>query len=341
MSPNQLMHRAIELAHANLGNVSPRPSVGALIVKNNKLIAESVTQENGNHAEYEAIHKASDCTNATLVVTLEPCVTHKPSCADIIIKSGIKKVIIGTLDMNPLIHGKGIKKLKAAGINVTLLNLPEARKVHEFFFHWIITKKPFVTIKAALTKNGFMTWGDGKRKKITNEEADKHDHLLRKQHDTILVGVNTIIKDDPQLTNRSGFGKHPLKVILDSELKTPIDAKIFDEGKTIIYCIIKPNKKYPSCCEIVRVKEKQNQVDIDEVLSDLGNRNITSLLVEGGSTVIASFINQKKANKCIFFVAEKEVKAGQSFFPLLKERLKLKDISAQKQGNAIAIEGYF
>jgi len=335
------MQHALKLAHTNLGNVSPRPSIGALIVKNNKIIAEGVTQENGNHAEYEAIHKAGDCTDATLIVTLEPCITHKPSCADIIIKSGIKRVIIGTLDINPLIYKKGIKRLKAAGIKVTLLNLPEAKKVHEFFFHWIITKKPFVTIKAALTKDGFMTWGNGKSKKITDEEATKKVHELRKQHDAILVGVNTILKDNPQLTNRSGKGKHPLKVILDSGLKTPIDAKIFDEGKTLIYCTIKPTKKYPPCCEVVRVKENNSLVDIDDVLSDLGKRNISSILVEGGSSVIASFINQKKANKCIFFVSEKEVKTGQSFFPLLKERLNLKDISAQKRGNAIIIEGYF
>src|SRR3989344_1010297 len=143
MSLNQLMQHALKLAHTNLGNVSPRPSVGALIVKNNKIIAEGVTQENGNHAECEAIQNAGNCKDATLYVTLEPCVHKHDSCTDKITTAKISHVVIGTTDLNPLVNGKGIKKLQSAGIKVTLLNLQEAKSAHEFFFHWIQTKKPF------------------------------------------------------------------------------------------------------------------------------------------------------------------------------------------------------
>ena len=346
--PNQFLSNALHIAYSNLGSVSQNPSVGAVIVKNNVIIAEGVTQPLGqDHAEIAAIKKCTPAqlNGATLYVTLEPCChsnKRTPPCTTKIIESKFKEVIIGIIDKNPNVNGKGIEALRAAGIKTTLLNDKKCEKLHEFFFHWITTQRPFITIKAALTKNGMMMWGNGKNKKITDKIADKKVHELRKQHDAILVGINTIIKDNPQLTNRSGTGKNPIKIILDGNLKTPLDAKIFNEGKTIIYYMKAGKNRIAELskkCEVVKVSGSNHQVNLNDVLIDLGKRSISSVLVEGGPTTIASFINQRLANKCIFFIAEKEVN-GTSFFSLLEKSLSLKDITAHKCGNSIMIEGY-
>lgn len=348
----RFMLRALELADSQLGDVSPNPSVGAVIVKDGKIIAEGVTQKPGSdHAEIVALKKCSDARGATLYVTLEPCShTNKrtPPCTDTIIKAGIKKVVVGVVDENPSVHGNGIKKLKEAGVDVTAGILEEeARRMHEFFFHWIKTKKPFVTLKCAMTMDGKMTWGDGKGKQVTGKAAQRHAHELRKTHDAVLVGVGTIIKDDPRLTCRLAKGRNPIRVVLDSTLRVPSNARVFDEdGKTLVFCTKNPEKKKKELlekkCEVIVAKETDGRVDIDDVLRLLGKRDVTSVLVEGGIEVAAAFLSEKKVNKACFFVAPFERPDGIGFFTRLKEKdLRLMDICAYHYGEDIMIGGIY
>ena len=378
MNSSNFIQRALELGYSNLGNVSPNPSVGVVIVKNNQIIAEGITQPPGSdHAEINAIKKCTkeQLNGASLYLTLEPCChTNKrtPPCTVKLIKSGIKEVIIGTTDKNPAVAHNGINTLNSAGIKTTLLNDKSCEKLHEFFFHWITTKRPFVTIKAALTKNYFMTWGDGIRKKITDETASAKVHELRRQHDAILIGINTLLKDDPQLNVRLVTGRNPLKIVLDSILQTPLNARIFNDGKTIIYCSAKADKnklnELSTKCDIVQVPESNNRLNLSDVLIDLGKRHITSVLVEGGVQVIESFIKQNLANKCIFFITNETPADGKGYIgekinyhnnlayipaeftnldPNIKFRsyipvnqLKLKGKTTQIIGNSTMIEGY-
>ena len=347
------MKHALELAYSHLGNVSPNPSVGAVIVKNRKVIGDGVTQpegKGGNHAEVEAIHAAVNAQGATLYTTLEPCShTNKktPPCTNAIINAGIKKVVIGTKDHNQYVDGKGIEQLKQAGIEVITGVLErEAQKCHEFFFKWITTGKPFVTIKTAMTLDGSVTWGDGVRKKITGNESDKAAHLLRKQYDAILVGVHTALKDDPELTTRLVEGKNPVKIVLDSELKIPLDAALLrQQGKTIVFCLPqadeKKKKRLGKLCEIIVAREKYGMIDGEFVLEELGRRNITSLLIEGGAKVISSFLNDQLVDKGVFFIAPFTVKKGKSFFELLKGKVIIKrELSVYKEGEDLMVEGY-
>ncbi len=344
----QFMKRALQLAYSNLGNVSPNPSVGAVIVKNRKLIGEGVTRS-GNHAEVEALRNAGDAQGATLYTTLEPC-SHSdkktPPCIEAIITAKVKKVVIGTIDRNPKVNGQGIEALKKAGIDViTGVMEKEAQKCHEFFFTWITTGKPFVTIKAAMTLDGSVTWGDGVRKKITGNEADRAAHLLRKQYDAILVGVHTVLKDNPELTTRLVEGKSPVKVVLDSQLNMSLDAAVVQEGNTIIFCLKNADKekkqKLKAVCDVVEANEKYGMVDAEEVLSELGKSGITSLLIEGGAKVISTFLNDKLVNKGVFFIAPFTVKKGKSFFELLKGKVIIrKDLSIYKEGEDLMVEGY-
>jgi len=347
MNTNSFIQRALELGYSNLGNVSPNPSVGAVLVKDNKIIAEGVTQPpGGDHAEINAIKKCTrdQLKDSILYVTLEPCShTNKrtPPCTLKLIESDIKHIIIGTTDKNPAVAHSGINALNSAGIKTTLLNDKSCEKLHEFFFQWITTKRPFVTIKAAVTPQGYITWGDGIKKKLTDETASTKVHELRKQHDAILVGINTILKDDPQLNIRLVNGRSPIKIILDSKLQTPIKSRVFNDGKTIIYCDETPDnnlkaKALSTKCEVVQI----NPTNLNDVLTDLGKRNITSVLVEGGAQIINSFITQKQANKCIFFIVDMQVENGYGLNNFKETLLNLKNRTTSRCGNALVVEGY-
>ncbi|MDD9953280.1 MAG: bifunctional diaminohydroxyphosphoribosylaminopyrimidine deaminase/5-amino-6-(5-phosphoribosylamino)uracil reductase RibD [Candidatus Woesearchaeota archaeon] len=315
MSDDAFMKRALELARDNLGNTGGKPSVGAVLTQKNEIVAEGVTQENGEHAEVNVLGKAS---GDTLYVTLEPC-CHKGDtgpCTGAIINAGTKRVVIATQDQNPKVNGKGIQQLKEQGIEVTYGVLEsEAKRLYVPFFHWITTGKPFVTVKAALTLDGSMTWGDEKRKWITGEEAKKHSHTLRKEHDAILVGSETVLKDDPELTTRYVKGKNPLKIVLDRRGRVPKEAKVYNEGDTLIWTDT-----------------------ISSLVEWLSEKNITSVLVEGGPTVIASFMNEGFANKLMLYVGSKK-ENGRGFFELLKKKPTILDMRVQQFGKDVLLEG--
>jgi diaminohydroxyphosphoribosylaminopyrimidine deaminase / 5-amino-6-(5-phosphoribosylamino)uracil reductase len=351
MNNKSFMKRALELAYLQLGNVSPNPAVGAVVVKGGKIISEGVTQKpGGDHAEVVALKSAGELAKgATLYVTLEPCchVDKKTGpCTDAIIAAGVAKVVIGARDVNPEVSGKGIGALKDAGIEVVEGVLEaECRKCHEFFFKWIATKKPHVTIKAAMTRDGKMTWEDGIRKKITGEDALELAHVLRKRNDAILVGINTVLKDNPQLTCRFVEGKNPVRVILDSTLRISPEANVFkEEGRTIVFCLggdLEKKTVLEEVAEIIVVPEVEGKVDLDSVLEELGKRELTSLLVEGGIATIASFVKQKKVDKFGLFFAPFEKPEGRGFIEHLKEKVLMENhLTANMLGDDMFIEGY-
>lgn len=353
------MKIALELAAKGCGNVCPNPMVGAVIVKNDKIIGQGYHKKCGDfHAEVNAFNNATeDVRGATMYVTLEPC-SHQgktPPCADKIIEKGISKVVIGSLDPNPLVSGKGVKKLLDAGIEVEVGVLKnECLKLNEVFMKYIVSKEPFVVLKAAMSLDGKIATSSGESKWITGEEARKNVHRLRSNLSAIMVGVNTVIKDDPELTSRIENGINPVRIIVDSNLRTPSDSKIIktaDKVKTIIATVSDDSKKaevYTKAgVNIIKVKKKNKRVDLKELMIKLGQQNIDSILLEGGSELNFSALEQGIVDKVQFYIAPKIIGGINAKGPVggigiakLSEAYKIENIVAQKIGDDILIEGY-
>lgn len=326
------MERALELARRRKGLTHPNPTVGCVIVKNGKIVGEGYHYKAGYpHAEVEALKRAGkEAEGATVYVTLEPCSHYgrTPPCSLALIQAKVKKVVIATTDPNPLVAGRGIEMLKKAGIEVTVGVLEkEAKKLNEDFFYWITHKKPFVVLKVAQTLDGFIATKEGKSKWITSEESRKDVHLLRCQSDAILVGIGTILKDNPELTVRYiDCEKKPLRVVLDKELKTPLDAKVCDTTKapTLIYTASEDGAKIEALTskgvEVVKAPLKGNFLDLDFILNDLGRREIVQLMVEGGATVFGSFFKEKKFQKLVTYIAPKVFGKGLKPFKGFEEK---------------------
>ncbi|MEN1969241.1 bifunctional diaminohydroxyphosphoribosylaminopyrimidine deaminase/5-amino-6-(5-phosphoribosylamino)uracil reductase RibD [Lentibacillus sp. N15] len=315
MNDKDYMELALKLATAVLGQTSPNPPVGAVVVKDDVIVGFGAHLKAGEaHAEVYALDMAGEKANgATIFVTLEPCShTGKTSpCADYIIAKGIHRVVVAVADPNKKVSGRGIAKLRSAGITVEVGMLQaEAEQVNRVFFHYITTGMPYVTLKAATSLDGKTATVTGESKWITGEEARLDGHRYRHYHDAILVGVNTILADNPRLTTRIGDGgKNPIRVVLDTMLKTPLDAKVVTDkqAKTIIFT----SKDVPG--ERLKLFQKQEQVTvipiehqqvhIEDVLRYLGKKRITSLLVEGGAKVNGSFLAAKKIDQFIIYMA--------------------------------------
>lgn len=321
------MKLAISLARATSGQTSPNPAVGAVLIKDGCLLSTGVHLEVGTpHAEVHAISAAGPTANgATLYVTLEPCSHYgkTPPCAEAIINSGIQKVFVACLDPNPLVAGRGIELLKKAGITVEVgLCEEEALLLNEKFFHFIKTNTPFVTIKAAVTLDGKTATKTGDSKWITSEAARRDVHTLRHENDAILVGINTVLLDNPFLTTRRPQGgKNPIRVILDSHLKIPLQANILQDklAKMIIFtgnCIDQTKKNQIESFGAEVISFSSPSIDIEEVLNVLGERKIMSLLVEGGSEVHASFIKNKLFQQMIVYIAPKVI-GGRESIPFI------------------------
>ena len=297
------MLQALALAKKGCATVSPNPMVGAIIVKNNEIMGQGFHQRAGEpHAEVFALREAGgDAKGATLYVTLEPCChTGKtPPCTNAIIQSGIQKVMIACLDPNPLVAGKGIAALEAAGIAVSVgCCETQARALNKIFFHFIQHKKPFVMAKWAMSLDGKTITSINDSRKISGEAAHKHCHQLRHQADAIVVGANTVLRDDPQLTVRffDDMQKKPVRVILCGHTPFSADLNIFQDGKTMLVVTEKNNALFTppvsENVELLIVPEKNNRADIAVLLDLLGKRNITSVLVEGGMTVLQDFFQK-------------------------------------------------
>jgi diaminohydroxyphosphoribosylaminopyrimidine deaminase/5-amino-6-(5-phosphoribosylamino)uracil reductase len=302
--------------------------VGAVLVKNGKIIGRGWHRKAGMpHAEIEAFRDAQKRRNnprgATLFVTLEPCCTHgrTPPCTEAIIAAGIKRVVIGATDPNPNHAGKGFKILRCAGIEVIHgILADECERLNEAFNHWIVRRTPFVTVKAAMTLDGKIATASGESKWITGEKARAHGQKLRQGSDAILVGVNTILADNPSLTARSqksgvrnpNINSRLRRIILDSRARTPLTAKVVSDEfaalTTIVVSKNAPKNRVAALAKRVKVivaPLKKSAIDLRWLLKKLGAENVTSLLVEGGGEVNASFLLGGLAQRVAFFCAPK------------------------------------
>lgn len=361
----RFMRLALELAEKGKGLTSPNPCVGTVIVKDGKVIGKGYHRKAGMpHAEIYALRQAGkNARGATLYVTLEPCRHYgrTPPCADAIISSGIKRIVAAMKDPNPLNNGRGFDVLRKNGIKVESGVLEaEARRLNEAFIKFITTKLPFVTVKIAQSIDGKIATYTGDSKWITSKEARVFSHRLRSEADAIMVGVKTIIKDDPFLSVRdevkSGrLRKQPVKIILDSKLHTPTTARIFSKGssgKVIIATTKRASKNKMEAlkrkgAEISIVKSKDGKVDIKSLLKVLGEKELTHILIEGGGETIASALEAKAVDKVYFFIAPKIIggrQAPTSVEGLGADRInrviKLRDVKYEEVGEDFLVEGY-
>jgi diaminohydroxyphosphoribosylaminopyrimidine deaminase/5-amino-6-(5-phosphoribosylamino)uracil reductase len=330
----QYMRAALRLARRALGQTAPNPMVGAVLVKRGQIIGRGWHRRAGlPHAEIEALQDAERRGNsprgATIYVTLEPCCTHgrTPPCTEALKAAGIKRVVVGATDPNPHHAGKGFSILRRAGIDVITGVLAEdCTRLNEGFNHWIVERTPFVTVKAAMTLDGKIATASGESKWITGEKARAYGMQLRRQHDVILVGVNTVLVDDPSLTIRnvqwptSNVQCSRLRrIILDSRARTPVSAKVvsdeFSALTTIVVSKAAPKSRVAALAKRVNVlvaptgqsaiRNPQSAIPLRWLLRKLGSEDVTNLLVEGGGEVNASFLLGGLAQRVAFFYAPK------------------------------------
>ncbi|HEY1719340.1 MAG TPA: bifunctional diaminohydroxyphosphoribosylaminopyrimidine deaminase/5-amino-6-(5-phosphoribosylamino)uracil reductase RibD [Verrucomicrobiae bacterium] len=325
---SQFMRLALRLARRGCGATSPNPMVGAALVKGGKIIGRGWHRRAGlPHAEIEALRDAQkrghSPRGATLYVTLEPCCTHgrTPPCTEAIISAGIKKVAVGVTDPNPKHSGKGFKILQRAGIEVVHgILADECEKLNEAFNYWIIHRTPFVTVKAAMTLDGKIATASGESKWITGEKSRAHGMKLRRGSGAILVGINTILADNPSLTFRPVQSpkskvqnrKQLRRIVLDSQARTPLKAKVasdeFAALTTIVVSKSAPKNRVAALAKKVNVLVAplaNSRLDLRWLLEKLGAENIASLLVEGGGEMNASFLLDGFAHRVAFFYAPK------------------------------------
>jgi len=360
--PSSSMRRALELAQSILGTTSPNPVVGCVIVKNGAVIGEGATQPPGGpHAERVALDHAGEAARgATMYVTLEPhnFQGRTSPCTVAIIEAKISEVHIATIDPNPQVNGTGIGDLKAAGIKTTLGDGErESRRINEAYIKWVTAKRPYVYAKFAMSLDGKIATRTGDSKWITSEAARAKAHELRSIVDAIMVGANTVHRDDPRLTARlSGDApakRQPLRVIVDSRGRTPAAAKLLQEpGKTLIAVTANaPTSTWSNLigagAEVIVAPEANGKVDLNHVLDVLGKRSVTSVLVEGGGELLASLFEQQLVDKVYAFIAPIIVGGREAVTPVegkgirkIAEALRLKERTMTHLGDDLLIEGY-
>ena len=324
MNDEYYMKLALRLARKGQGYTSPNPMVGAILVKNNRIIGQGYHRYCGTeHAEVNAIRNAgSNSAGATLYVTLEPCCHHgqTPPCTEIIIKNKIARVVVGSIDTNPLVSCRGINLLRASGIEVKSGVMEnECRLLNEIFFHYMETGLPFITLKYAQTIDGRIATATGDSKWISSNKSLVFTHKLRAQHDAILVGINTVMKDNPELTVRNVRGSNPVRVIVDANLIISRRAKVLqnlDKAGTLIATTKKTTnsdfKKIAASGAVVLTCRATNtgRVDLKDLFKKLAGLNITSVLIEGGARIITSVLKENLAQRLIVVIAPKILGTG-------------------------------
>ncbi|EKQ53927.1 MULTISPECIES: bifunctional diaminohydroxyphosphoribosylaminopyrimidine deaminase/5-amino-6-(5-phosphoribosylamino)uracil reductase RibD [unclassified Clostridium] len=353
------MERALELARLGIGKVNPNPLVGAVIVKDNEIIGEGYHERYGEaHAERNAVKNATKSVEgSTIYVTLEPCAHYgkTPPCVDLIIEKKFRKVVIGMLDPNELVAGKSIDKLKQHGIEVVVgVKEEECKKINEIFVKYITTKIPFVVLKSGMSIDGKIATYSGESKWITSKESREDSQNLRNRLHSIMVGVNTIIADDPELTCRINNEKKLTRIIVDTNLRIPLDSKVItnEDKQTIIATSFDSdeNKKQilrNQGIKIIEVSRKNNKVDLKELIKKIGHEGIDSILIEGGGTLNFSAFEEDIVDKVIFYIApiilggenSKSSIAGKGFSKL-SEAVKLINTSYRKIEEDLVLEGY-
>jgi len=363
MAENDLsyMDRALALARKGKGLTSPNPMVGALLVKSGTIVGEGFHRyAERKHAEVCAIEQAGEqAKNATLYVTLEPC-SHfgrTPPCCDLIIRSGVSRVVAATKDPNPQVRGAGFERLRKAGVDLIIgLRETEAVRLNEAYLKYIQTGLPFVTLKTAMTLDGKIAAQDGRSKWITSEESRRRAQQLRFENDAVLVGIGTVLQDDPSLTDRSGQPRRrPLvRVILDSKLRLPLTSNLIRsvrEGAIIIFCLERCDAErqhllVEAGIEVIPVPASDLHIPMMSVLKELGRRDLTSLLIEGGSQVNFSALSSMAADKMVCFLAPKILggkaipAVGGTGFPGLNDNFPLRFESVERIGSDLLIEAY-
>ena len=356
------MKRALELAEAGWGRTNPNPLVGAIIVKDGQIIAEGFHEALGRaHAEVAAIEKAKqDIKGSTLYVNLEPCSHYgrTPPCAKAIIEAGFAKVVIAMVDPNPKVSGKGIQMLKEAGIEVTVGVLQEeAQKLNEIFVEYITKKKPFVILKAASTLDGKIASYSGDSKWISGDSSRRYVHRIRQRVAAIMVGINTVLRDNPLLTARyEGIEcKNPIRIIVDSQGRIPEDSRVLAVPSGSL-TILATTSKISSTKEailkakgvsIIKVDGVDGRVDLVQLMRELTKLEIDSVLLEGGGTLNASALEAGIVKKVMFFVAPKIIGGRAALTAvegvgreLIQDSILLKNITVEKLAEDILIEGY-
>jgi diaminohydroxyphosphoribosylaminopyrimidine deaminase/5-amino-6-(5-phosphoribosylamino)uracil reductase len=363
-SDTKYMSLAISLAKKAEGMTSPNPLVGAVLVKQGRIIGKGYHRRAGlPHAEIEAISdaetKGEAINGSTLYVTLEPCChtgKRTPRCVDSIINKGISNVVVGTLDPNPKVSGNGIELLKQSGLNVRVGVVEDACKVlNEAFFKYIRLGIPFVTLKLACTLDGKIATRTGDAKWIGSESQRHFAHRLRKKVDAILVGIETVLHDDPELTVRLGkkFTGQPIPIVLDSRLRIPIESRLLKIHKSpLIITTNKADQEKKSDLEhmgsrvLIFDSDNNGKIDLHSLLKKLGELGITSVLVEGGSTVAASALSQRVVDKIVLFYSPKIIGAegismvGGLNILKVKEALAIRGLKVKVFGEELMIEGY-
>lgn len=328
MTDAHFMRLALRLARRGYGLTAPNPMVGAVLVKNGNIIGRGWHRRAGGpHAEIEAIRDAQkrrhNPCGATLFVTLEPCCTHglTPPCTDAIIAAGIRRVVVAATDPNPKHAGRGFKILQNSGVHLARgLMAEEAERLNEAFNHWIVEGTPFVTVKSAMTIDGKIATATGESKWITSEKARARGRKLRQGADAILVGVNTVVMDNPRLTVRfsqlMALGRNPerplRRIVLDPQGRTPLTAKIMrNTGSgltTIVVTKSAPRSRVSRLAKkavVIQAPERNGRIDLHWLLKKLGAENITSLLIEGGGETHALFLAERLVQRLVFFYAPK------------------------------------
>ena len=354
------MREALRIAAYASGRTTPNPLVGAVIVKDNRIVGQGWHRKAGTeHAEIHALHQAGELAKgADIYVTLEPCSHYgkTPPCCQAIIKAGIKKVIVAMTDPNPLVAGNGLKELKAAGIEVVEgVCRDEAEKLNEVFLKWIVHKMPFIVGKTAMTLDGKIATVSGDSKWITNEKSRKFVHQLRDLYDGILIGIGTVLADNPTLTTRlDHLGKNPVRIIVDSKARIPLDSIVITDksAHTILAVTERASQEKIAALlqvgiEVIVTKEKADRVDLSDLLKILAEKNICSILVEGGSRINYSFFVEHLVDKVHCFIAPKIIGGTDAASPVggkgtfyMKDAYQLNDITTERFDEDILITGY-
>ena len=314
------MRRVLKLARKGTGKVSPNPRVGAILTRNGEILSEGYhAYFGGPHAEVTALskQKSAETTGDTLYVNLEPC-DHQgktPPCTELIINSGVRRVVIGNLDPNPIVHGKGVKKLREAGIETHLGVLErDCKKLNEAYFKSMIHKKPFITLKIAQTLDGKIATDQGHSRWISSEASRRWVHRMRNENDAVLVGINTVIVDNPELTVRMVRGHAVKKIVLDSRLRIPLESRVLvNSNPTNTY--IATTTRAPSERIIplqkmgvnvwVLKEDNEGRVDISALLKKINQEAIQSVLVEGGNRVFTRLLRAGEVDRLVVFIAPK------------------------------------
>ena len=356
------MQSALELAAGGAGGVSPNPMVGCVIVKDGEVVGRGYHQRfGGPHAEVHALYEAGDrAREAVLYVTLEPCChTGKtPPCVDAILQAQVGRVVVAMRDPNPRVDGGGLSRLESAGVEVTVgVCEAEARRLNEAFVKYITTRRPFVTSKSAITLDGKIATRSGASRWITGEAARAAGHRLRHANDAILVGIGTVLQDDPQLTTRlpGQRGVNPLRIVVDSTLRLAPTAQVADvaqDRRTLVATTDQATDAHVRALqergvEVTRLPAcTDGRVNLDALCTVLGERGVASVLVEGGAALTAALLEQGLIDKMVFFVAPKIIGGdGISVFgpcgvDTMEQALLLRDLTSRPIGGDVMLEAY-